>query len=228
MRWAVAAVALLFFPGCFGSGAPAAPESTSSSSVPSGLLNHTAIHNVTPPTSSTFHLLAAPLLNMTAPDANATMVATPLAPLSPGQGLVYNRTLRANGTILATSAVIWLRVTQTSVQGGGGDPGCTVVLTLTLRHNGTDAAYAAGCGSAGIGALAPGDHRIEFSSAPGAFPLDFNVTRGDELFFTLTFYAEATGFGSTVFLLCGNAERDSSVRVLDLHEPQDLPRSPRP
>lgn len=179
----------------------------------------TAPVNATVPATSVLHLGLAPSLNRTAPQGNDT-IAMPLAPVYPQQGLRFNTTLLGNGTVTATSTSLWLRITQSNVQAGSGtDPGCSVALTVVVRHNSTDGYYGGGCGSVGIGVVPPGDHLVQFSSPPSAFGTGAPVSPGDDITFAFTFYLSGPGLGTSAYVLAGSHENDSWVRVSGLAEP---------
>jgi len=226
VRAAAAVLLVVLLSGCAGSGtsttwtlAPTSTHLTSGPRTNATTLAHGA-GNVTGPWTATLHLGLAPRLNASAPGANATVVAMPLAGVYPSQGMAFNTTLRGTANLTASLTAVWLRITQSNVQAGSGtDPGCSVALTVAVVRNGTAvASYAGGCGSLGVGVVPPGDHLVQFGSAPGAFPA-VRLGAGDGVVLTLTFYLSGPGLGPSAYVLAGSAERDSWVRLDGLREP---------
>ena len=186
-------------------------------------LNATANLTAPIPTVSVLHFNRLPTLNRSAPLAESP-IALPLAPLTTGQVMTFNITLRGGGNITDALASIWLRLTQTNVQNGpGSEPNCGVSFTVTLVHNGTAAGYAGGCGSLGVGPIAPGDYQVQFGPTPGTFPVGTRAFKGDNLILTLAFYLTPPSQGYGAWFLCGSADRDSWVRLDGLREPIALP-----
>lgn len=212
----VALVIALVLAGCT-STSETISTSTSLSSVPA-TGNLTQQVNLTVPSTATLHLMLAPGLNTSAPVGDET-VAMPLGALYPAQGIMFNMTMNGTGNLTGATSALWLRIAQSNVQAGSAtDPGCTVSLSVMVRHNGTDSYYAGGCGSLGVGVIPPGDHLIQFSSVPDAFP-NVILGPGDGVWLTFTIYLSGPGLGSSAYVLAGSQDRDSWVRLAGLEEP---------
>lgn len=216
MRWTPFLLALLLA-GC-ATKAPLSGTATSTALPLQALpLNATAGNATHFLRSDTAHLLLAPLTNLTAPRGNETLIATKAAASGP-QTFTWNFTVQKAANVTGAHTHAWLRLTQSVAQSGANnDAGCTLALSVVVRHNHTDAGYAGGCGSAGFGILMPGDHLLEFAAGPGS--LVTRVLAGDNVFVQLTLAVELTGLGPTAFLVGGSAERDSWVRLDGLREP---------
>lgn len=174
---------------------------------------------------NTLHLLAAPLTNFTAPMGNETVIATKNG-LTGSEYYLWNITVHQPAVLTGLRTSLLLRLTQSAAQSGGNnDPGCTATLTLIVRSNGTDTGYVGGCGSAGLGMLGPGDHRIEFASPPGAVPA-VHVGPGDGIFLQVGLHFAGSTLGPSGFLMGGNSTTDSWVRVNGLRETVVAPAPP--
>lgn len=192
------------------------PADTPASLAPGAAANQTIAH-LADLTSDTFHLATPPRLNLTAPLGNTTILAAK-SPYFPGETFVWNTTLRDAANLTGARTVLWLRVTQSVLQQGAfGDPGCTVRLTITLRHNATDTVYDGGCGSAGVGLVPPGDHRVDFSAPPGTLP-GVLLDRGDNVTLQLEVDVTSTSGAPSLYIIGGSREFDSLVKLEGMKE----------
>lgn len=203
---------LLALPGCSTAEDPPALISISTSpglQVGNGTIAPLLLQNAT---TDTLHLLEPPALGMS--PANRTIA---IAKGQMPQGFAWNATIRGVAVVTGADLVVWLRFTGSQVQAGANDPGCTVVATLTFTINGTATQVPAGCGSAGVGILTPGDVQLRFGPQPGAFATPLYVGPGDDVRLDLVIHTESPSVAPTCFIL-SDAEHDSRLRLVGLNE----------
>jgi hypothetical protein len=164
--------------------------------------------------TDTLWLTPAARLAPTAAD-NLTILAT-LAGAVP-QSFAWNATVNGTGNLSSARLVLWIDLQNSALQPGiGGDPGCTAAFSLTLVLNGTATVQPAGCASLGMGSIAPGEHRLEFSTLLTAFPDGAVIAPGDGVRVQVDF---GLSLPQGVGQLLGGADLDSGLRLVGLAEP---------
>ncbi len=165
-------------------------------------------------TTDTLHFLAPPSLGLDV--ANQTIL-TPKGATVQAQTFTWNTTLRNRATITGANVDVWLRITASQAQAGGQDPGCTAVATFYFIQNGTQRGVAGGCGSLGVGVVAPGDREVRFAAPPEAFSQPVEIYPGDGVIVQLTLYLASSSLSPTCYIM-GGPGFDSGVRLYGLNE----------
>lgn len=173
-------------------------------------MEHTAA-NVT---TDRLHLLEPPLLGLRI--ANHT-VLTPKGATYQAQTFFWNTTFRHDAIVTGADFDVFLRITGSQAQAGSQDPGCSAVATLVFTLNGTARAVNGGCGSVGVGVVAPGDRELRFAAPPDAFATSIRIYPHDEVQVQLTLYLDNPGFAPTCYIM-GGPDFDSAVRLAGLNE----------
>lgn len=172
--------------------------------------------------TDTLWLTPAARLAATAAD-NLTVLAT-LAGAVP-QSFAWNATVNGTGNLSSARLVLWIDLQNSALQPGvGGDPGCTAALSVTLVLNGTATVQPGGCASLGTGSIAPGEHRLEFSTLLTAFPDGALLAPGDGVRVQVDF---GLSLPQGVGHLLGGPGHDSGLRLAGLAEPVLPPSATR-
>jgi hypothetical protein len=162
-------------------------------------------------------LLYLTTLSRLAPEApaNLTILAT-LAGSFP-QSFSWNSTLNGTGNLTEARLVVWIDLQDSAAQPGiGGDPACTLSLTLYLTLNKTQTPQAGGCASAGVGFVPPGEHRLEVATPLTAFPKGAVIHPGDQVLLVVSF---GLSLPQGVGYVLGGPDHDSHLRLRGLVEP---------
>lgn len=224
MRW-LAALGLVLassLAGCSGAEGDLDPGADDLA-VNSGAVDTAAPTNgtVAEPITDTLWLTPEARLDTTA-SSNLTILAT-LSGAFP-QSFGWNATLNGTGNLSAARLVLWIDLQNSALQSGiGGDPGCSAAMTVTFTINGTALVQPGGCASIGMGAVPPGEHRLEFSTLLTSRPEGVLIAPGDGVRVQVDF---GLSLPQGVGHLLGGGDHDSGLRLAGLAEP--VPASPPP